>query len=412
MARLIYILSILISTLVTLSSSYAACGKDFDKNIQKIIDEGREKYQLVGMQFSILCKNETIPHDFYSGKTMLDNDIPIGSTTLFQIGSITKSFTAALMLRLEAERILSINDEIGIWLPQLPSAWKKITIKQLLNHTRGLMDYVNTDSIGAYLSDVKRQWQQSELLQFVINEPLLFPGGEGYYYSNTNYLLAGMIIEVALLSQGKSYADEIETRFFKPLNLINTYYLPHLYSKDIFIRMAHGYFPFDFPKVTDITSYNMSFTNTAGANVSTAHDISIWLQNLMHGNILPLAQFNELLSMVDMQTGLPTLSNGYGLGIYQQDFQNEMTWMHRGITMGYHNGMYYFPCRDMVVTYTGTPSFSQRMPAESEDIVKKVIFYVQQIDPKEECLIPKHANPLVSSKTQSTNDIVHTIRTY
>lgn len=398
MTRFIFLLLIIFLSFFPLSFSFAACTTDFDNNIQKIVDEGRVTYQLVGMQLSILCKDEIVPHDFYSGTTMLDNNLPVNENTLFQAGSITKSFTAALILKLETDGVLSINDEIGTWLPQIPDTWKKITIKQLLNHTSGLSDYVNTTSLQIYMSDVKKQWQQNELLQFIINEPLLFPIGEGYFYSNTNYLLAGMIADTALISQGKSYANEVNIRFFKPLNLVNTYYLPYMYNENIFNRMAHGYYPLHFPKVTDVTSYNMSFTNTAGANVSTAHDISLWLQNLMHGGVLSSVQFTEMQSMVDMQSGLSTLHNGYGLGIYQQDFQNEMTWMHRGITMGYHNGMYYFPCRDMVIAYTGTPSFSQRVPEDSEEIIKKIILYVQQIDPKKECFISEGTNPLISSK--------------
>lgn len=375
---------IVATVFLTLPSAYAICSNDFDKNIQKILDEGREKYELVGMQLSILCKNEVIPHDFSTGTTTKDSLINISPGSLFQVGSITKSFTAALILKLEAEGLLSINDEIGMWLPQLPDAWKKITIRQLLNHTSGLYDYISTDLFSVFIADVNHQFQPDELLKFV-KTTLLFPSGTGYFYSNTNYLLAGMIINAALASQNKSYASEIEEQIFNPLGLFNTYYLPHPYNKLIFSRMAHGYYLIYFPKVSDITSFNMSYTSTAGANVSTAHDVAMWLNNLVHGLVLPTKQQTEMLTMVDMETGKAVTDYGYGLGLYQHNMQNEKAWMHRGITMGYFNGMYYLICRDMTIAYTSTPSFKKQLPEDSEKIIEEIISYIQQTDPKEEC---------------------------
>jgi len=219
--------------------TYAGCAPDLDKNVQKILDEGRVKDKIIGMQLSILCKGDMTPHDFVSGVTTKENGTAITADTLFQVGSITKSFTAALILKLEAQGILSINDEVGLWLPQIPDTWKKVTIKQLLNHTSGIADYALNPAfqMAEFFSGGQREWQPDELLQFVATRPVQFPAGEGYDYSNSNYVLAGMIIDVALSVQGKSYADAIKFMLIDPAHLTNTFYLPQTYDEATYLRI-------------------------------------------------------------------------------------------------------------------------------------------------------------------------------
>lgn len=382
------------------SPLYAACAPDLDKHIQKIIDDNLSKYQLLGLQLSILCKDETIPHDFFAGTTQLSGNAQVTGDTLFQIGSITKSFTASLLLQLEAEGVLSINDEIEKWLPQLPAAWKHITIKQLLNHTSGLPDYTHTADFQAaeLASSGQRQWTQNELLQFVAADTTTFAAGQGFEYSNTNYVLAGMIIDAVLASQGKDFAYAIKNRLFEPLHLTNTYYLPQAYTQTIFDRMAHGYRRLDDKSfdVTDITAFNMSFTSSAGANISTAHDISLWFQQLMHGKVLPPAQMAEMTNLVGMEKGESVTANGYGLGVYELNnaANNEALWLHNGVTLGYHNGMYWLPCRDVTIAYTSNLSAAIDDISGEMAIILQVISYIQQSDPAKQCQVTPPANAL------------------
>ena len=399
-AKMFIQITLLICALMATPSVYAACAPDLDKNIQKILKEGNEKYRLFGLQLSILCKNDTVPHDFAIGPAIVNgNDsLPVSPTTLFQIGSLTKSFTASLILKLEADGVLSINDEIGKWLPQIPVAWKKITIKQLLNHTSGIEDYSHTMEFFKEipLQKMQKQWQPSELLKFVDTKPLKFNPGEGYFYSNTNYLMAGMVVEMAAATQGKSYSDLIQKEIIESLFLTNTYYWPREYSESIMARMAHSYNTIPLYPLTDFNAYNMSAASTSGAIISTAHDVAIWFQNLMHGNVLPAAQFAEMKSMVDEKTGQPVLNNGYGFGIYQadkEDFQGETVWMHRGQGFAGEGRMYWLPCRDIVVTMTDTFSITQedelnheRMNMAGDAVLtEKIISDVQQTELAKEC---------------------------
>ena len=134
----------------------------------------------------------------FAGDDGLSDKKPIGPDTLFQIGSNTKAFTAALILKLEAAGKLRLDDTIGRWLPQYP-AWKDVTIRSLLNMTSPIPNYSETVEIGKIeAADIHHQFSDKDLIGFV--DPAnghSFPPATGWFYSNTNYILAGLIIEAA-----------------------------------------------------------------------------------------------------------------------------------------------------------------------------------------------------------------------
>jgi CubicO group peptidase (beta-lactamase class C family) len=138
--------------LISASTAFANCGPLLNETVQKTIDTYRTENNIPAIQASVFCPGENQPRDFISGTKTKEGADPIKADTLFQIGSETKSFIAAIILQLEADGLLSIEDDIGTWLPQLPAHWKKITIKQLLNHTSGLgVKYIYDDNGGYWL---------------------------------------------------------------------------------------------------------------------------------------------------------------------------------------------------------------------------------------------------------------------
>jgi D-alanyl-D-alanine carboxypeptidase len=142
---------------------------------------------------------------------------PMNEHTLFQVGSNNKSFTAAIILKLEAEELLTIDQTVGDWLPQYP-AWKSVTIRSLLNLTSGIPDYLETAEIAQKIaSDIHHQFTPAELIAAVDpDQGSTVPPTTGYDYSNTNYILAGLIIEKA---SGMSYKEALQTLILKPLHL-------------------------------------------------------------------------------------------------------------------------------------------------------------------------------------------------
>lgn len=309
-------------------------------DIQGIIDHDRVAYQMPGIQVSIIFPGRTVPHDFVSGNIELNGHVPISPDHLFQIGSETKSFTAATLLLLEAEGKLSLDDPIGKWLPQLPTAWQGITVRQLLNQDSRLYNYTDSDEFKDQLfkSEFKKQWTSNELVQFAFDRSRCTT----WCYSNTNFVLAGMIIEAVT---GDSVKHAMNSRLFRPLHLHNTYYIPDMPLP----RMAHGYsmngtFQ-DEPK--DVTELNLSWGRTAGAIISNSHDMAIWLRNLLNGKLLPKKQLTELMTTVkEGEEG-----SNYGLGI-EQDFESfgQETWEHNGGTLGYSSWMVWLKESDLIIT--------------------------------------------------------------
>ncbi|CEK09202.1 serine hydrolase domain-containing protein [Legionella hackeliae] len=346
-----YPLFFLLSILGFAENAYCLCPSNINE-IQTVIDFDRLKYNIPGIEASISCRDGESPHDFVSGTTTLDKETPVNAAHLFQVGSETKSFIATILLQMESEGLLSIHDHLSNYFENLPETWQAITIEQLLNHSSGLFNYTDVlEEMGRDSNfDFSKDWSSQELIELVIDKPLYFPPGGGWHYSNTNYVLAGLIIEKVT---GHSLNEAIESRLTSPLQLTNTYYLPTVYNRDILDRMAHGYsvrgyFP-DEPR--DITYTSTSWANAAGAIVATSHDMAIWFRHLMQGSLLAPQQMRELTTTVEGTLPRSTQKIGYGLGVmYDEESFGEQAWWHSGGTLGYSALMVWLKNRDIVIT--------------------------------------------------------------
>jgi hypothetical protein len=154
--------------------------------------------------------------DVASGKVSNKPDAAdVTPDTLFQIGSITKSFTSVTLLQLQSDGVLDLDDTLGIWLPEYPT-WKQVTLRQLLNMTSGIPSYDDIDAMLESIATIglSRRFSPEVLVGFADpSYPGAPPTTTGYAYSNTNYMLAGMVIERAT---GKSVRENFEERFFGP----------------------------------------------------------------------------------------------------------------------------------------------------------------------------------------------------
>jgi len=159
----------------------------------------------------------------FAGKTGRDPDAAaVDQDTLYQMGSTSKSFAAAVILKLEAAGQLSIDDPLGKWLPEYP-AWKDVTIRRLLNMTSGIPNYSETEQLSkAWIENPERSFTFKELVAAAYPSPTnKLPPNKGYYYCNTNYNLAGMIAEKA---SGKNFRDLVHEMVIEPYGLDSTFY--------------------------------------------------------------------------------------------------------------------------------------------------------------------------------------------
>nr|AFK65397.1 alkaline D-peptidase [Paenibacillus mucilaginosus K02] len=257
---------------------------------------------------------------------------PVKPSFSFRIGSITKTFTAAVVLQLAEERQLSLDDSVEKWLPGIVQGngydGNKITIRQLLNHTSGLANYTDLDMRDITLpQNPFRYYSVDELISKALAKPPVFAPGEGWSYSNVNTVLAGQII---LKVTGDTYAEQIRKRFIEPLGMTRTFVTEA--SSRIPGDHASGYNMDRSGHLYDMTEVNQSWANAAGDMVSTIDDLTTFFSALLGGKLLNKEIMDQMLTTVDSPIGK------VGLGIYEEKTPDGQSyWGHAGGTFGYES---------------------------------------------------------------------------
>lgn len=249
--------------------------------IQSWLDEWRQSSGYLGAVVGVMSAEDS-PVFFGSGWATRDQQHPMDAQAPFFVASLTKTFVAAVVLQLAEEGELDLDDRASDYVDLWPAA-NSITIRQLLAHTSGLPSVANTDSgpewQAAIFSDLSRVWSPREALAMIADVPLLFAPGQGYHYSNGNYIVAGLVVEAVT---GNALADELRTRIFDPLDLKGTSFDPSLAALDP--RMAEGIQVQDGKAVFDtyrqpVTAF-VSVLGAAGGIVSTPADMLTWMHAL------------------------------------------------------------------------------------------------------------------------------------
>ncbi|MED4651933.1 serine hydrolase domain-containing protein [Bacillus pseudomycoides] len=269
---------------------------------------------------------------YAAGIANLSTKKPMKTDFRFRIGSVTKTFTATVVLQLAGENRLNLDDSIEKWLPGVIQGngydGNQITIRQILNHTSGIAEYLR--SKDADMMNTKKTYTAEELVKIGLSLPPDFAPGKGWSYSDTGYVLLGILIEKVT---GNSYAEEIENRIIEPLELSNTF-LPGNSSVIPGTNHARGYVqPDGASELKDVTYYNPSIASSAGDMISTADDLNKFFSYLLSGKLLKEQQLKQMLTTVP--TGSAEIS-GYGLGIYETKLPNGVSiWGHTGSIPGF-----------------------------------------------------------------------------
>jgi D-alanyl-D-alanine carboxypeptidase len=311
-----------------------------------------EHVSAAGLSVNLPDRWSTI--DVSAGTTTFGGSVPLRPDSLWQIGSNTKAFTSVLLLQLEAEHRLSIDDPLGRWLPQYPQ-WRDVTIRRLLTMTSGIATYDDQPAWYAdYAADPHTYFSPERLVGYVLGAPAT----SGYSYSNTNYVLAEMIIERVT---GTSYQDQLYRRITGPLCLRDLYYREHVYPTSVTSREPAGYFFNDqFPLTQllgrDVSRDTLSWARGAGGIISTTSDMTRWERALYGGHLLPPQQQAELERLVSTTTGQPIASTsatdprGFGLGVAQlTDEELGTFWFYEGETLGFRALHAYFPESGVII---------------------------------------------------------------
>ena len=342
-------------------SSDAALTLSLQKALDTYVATRAEPEHISAASLSISLKGAEKNIDLAAGTAKYWNaGAQVTPADLFQIGSITKSFTSVAILHLATAAKLTIKDNLGKWLPQYP-AWKDVTIYQLLDMTSPIPGYDNQASIAKIMGDdPKYRFTPEELVTSVYPHNGKPDPVSGWTYSNTNYTLAHMIIEKA---GGKPYADVLRA-LFDQVGLKNTYYEQNLYPASITDRMVSGYFfnhdPADEPLAPllgrDVKNDSVSWMQGAGGIVSSMQEVSHWARALYEGPLLADEQRSELMTVVSDKTGEPIDGpskdhpSAFGLGV-GAGFRTALGayWYYQGMTLGYRVLYGYFPKNGAVI---------------------------------------------------------------
>ncbi len=296
---------------------------------------------------------------------------PIHQDMIFSLGSNTKTYTAVVILKLHQEGFLNIDDTIGKWITPTATIKGDITIKQLLNHTSGLASYTDNEKFWDTInSTLSKKWQPEEIIAYV--ESPLFAPGSSWAYSNTNFLLAGIIITKVM---NTSLANAYATYIFNPLELNHTVLATEQTTS---LEFAHRWsVNIGYPYQADWDALGLDYTAmnsvswAAGGLYATAEDNVKFFDGLLNRKILLAdSMLAKLQTTVNIGSGAR-----YGLGIFAFDnFNGRTVWSHGGSNVGANNENIYDPiCHCSVSLLTNQDS------VENNDLILKAIHPLHKI---------------------------------
>jgi CubicO group peptidase (beta-lactamase class C family) len=254
--------------------------------------------------------------------------------TVFAVGSVTKQFTAACVVMLAEQRSLDLDARVSRYLPNVPHG-DEVTVRELLDQTSGLADYSAQPALqSAVGKDRLTTVSTARLLAMIARKPLAFKPGARFAYSNTNYLLAGMIVEAV---SGEPLGAFLREHIAAPAGMRGMQYLTTSIPDGK--NVARGYSPKN-GRVVAARRFTMSWAGGAGALASTAHDLVTWDDAFFHGRIVSPNSVRMMTTAV---------KSDYGYGWVVENLRGERMVWHNGEVPGVHAMNSYFPRSDLAI---------------------------------------------------------------
>jgi len=284
----------------------------------------------VGLSVGVARNGNVIVSKGY-GLAEAEHDANADGDSMFRIGSITKQFTAAAIMRLVDQGRITLDDPITRHLPGYNTHGREITVRHLLTHTSGIKSY--TDLKRIMVDEPEREFKRQDLLDMVQNEPLAFEPGTRFAYCNTGYYLLGMIIERV---SGKDYCAYMQEEIFNPLGLTCT----RCDSNTAIIKgRAQGYTVSDGTLVND-RGLATSTPFAAGMLLASAHDLVVWADALAAGKIVSRASYTIMSTPFELVGGGAT---DYGFGLIIDSLDGHVRIQHGGNIFGFSAMLARFP---------------------------------------------------------------------
>lgn len=332
---------LLIFSLQNIAAQKISTDEEIIKNSKELLAENASS-DGSGIAVFIVRGDEAL---FRSARGMANIELGISLTpeNVFEIASITKIFTAALIVKLSEEGKLSLNDDLSKFLPDFPNA-KAITLRRLLNHTAGVSDQTPPELRQPGFS--RRDLDTATLIAEIAKRPADFAPGNNQSYSNAGYILLGAVIEKIT---GKRWYEAMQESFFAPLGLQNTTY--GIDRKLIKNRVSGYTFVAPDRSVENAPFISLSLPAAAGGLVSTLDDLKLWMRFLVDGRVVSKSGFQQMITPASLLGREP--ANPYGLGMYVWRVRGETMIGHTGQINGFASILAYLPKQDITIIALG-----------------------------------------------------------
>ena len=295
-------------------------------SVDDYIHAEMKNHRIPGVSLMVIQTNQPVKRGFY-GLANVELNVPVTAETAFEIGSITKQFTAAAILLLAQEGRLSVDDRISRHLKQTPESWQNITVRHLLTHTSGLKSFTGLDGF-----ELRRHLTQEQFLKAISAYPLEFKPGEAWKYCNTGYNLLGFIIENVC---GASYWDFLNQRILQPLGMSST---TNRLPANIIPNRAAGYEQTNHIWLN--RDYDLTDVFSAGAILSTIGDLAKWNFSLDAETLLAVRSKEQMWTPARLSDGTST---NYGFGWHIDQLEGHANIGHSGSTSGFSASLQRFP---------------------------------------------------------------------
>jgi D-alanyl-D-alanine carboxypeptidase len=340
-------------------SAAAAAQTDVETRLQAAIDgfaaERIDGRQAPGLAVGVARGGEVLFIGGY-GEADLEGAAPVTGETVFRIGSVTKQFTAAALLLLEEEGRLSLDDPLSAFFPDFPRA-DEVTVRQLLNHTSGIRNYTALDDFGPRASAIDHDGE-AMVAYIAAADPLYdFEPGAGWRYSNSGYMLLGLLVEQVT---GEPLGEHLRERLFDPLGMDDTRMDD---GREIVPGRARGYDADEAAPTGFVNTAHISPSVAAGAGAmrSTPADLLVWTDALLGGRVLSAESLDAMLAPGTLSDGRPASSvrtepegggpvSDYGLGIMTGERDGRRTIGHGGSINGFNASLIHYPDEQVTIT--------------------------------------------------------------
>jgi len=340
---------------VALAGSPAAAQTDLGGRIDAVVTPPIRDGKLAGASVAVVKGGQTLLMKGY-GFADLELEVPTPPKATYEIGSVTKQFTAVSILLLAEHNKLSLDDELTKYLPDYPARGNRVTIRQLLNHTSGIKGYTEMPEFREFQ---RLHRPRQELVALFSGVPFEFAPGTEQTYNNSAFFLLGLIIERV---SGTSYESFVKSNLFDTVGMPDTYYCS---ERTIRKNHAHGY-DVDGGSLVLKAYLDHLWPYAAGSLCSNTTDLVAWTRALHGGKVLSPASYREMTTPGVLNDGTKIR---YGLGIALADIGGRRAIAHGGGISGFLSEVEYYPDDDLVVVVL----FNTNGPVAPRDLAKQIV---------------------------------------